>query len=260
MQGSAMREINDFEPLSIAEDRLVREYTSGDRISFGEGEVPTEESPDVSIRAELIRTLLLDSDPNLNLHEKGLRLRGAWVSGSLDLQGCTCQHDLTLVRCYMASDFSMVNARMRGVHLIGTVCNGISADNANFSGSVYLRRDFQSEGELSFPGARIAGDLQICGARLRGGGRSAIFATSCRIEGSVYLGDYPYDNEETELHAEGAIVFASSRISQDFFVRSTSMSPVESGTGMTINQDGGEGTNMVALSLARAEVGGVFLS
>jgi hypothetical protein len=260
MQDLGMRAVKDFEPLSIAEKRLVLEYTSGDRITFGEGNVPTEDLDEVTIRAGLIRTLLLDSDPTLNLHEKGLRLRGAWISGILDLQGCNCNHDLTLVRCYVAQTISMVNARMRGLHLIGTVCKGISADNASFSGSIFLRRGFQSEGELSFPGARISGDLQICGARLRGDNRSAIFATSCRVEGSVYLGEYPYDNEETELHSEGAIIFASARISQDFYVKSTAMTPLETGVGMTINQDGGEGSNMVAFSLARAEVGGVFLA
>ena len=255
-----MRIVKDFEPLTPAEQRLVSEYSSGDRISFGEGEVPQSETPDVTIRAGLIRLLLLDTDPDLDLHEKGLRLRGAWISGSLDLQGCDCTHDLTLVRCYLAKPISMVNARMRGLHLIGTICKGFYADNAHFSGSVFLRGGFQSIGELSFPGARISGDLQVCDARLDGDGRSAIFATSCRVDGSVFLGDYPYDNDDTELHAAGAVVFASARINQDFYVKSVALSPMETDLGLTINQDGGEGINLVALSLARSEIGGVYFS
>ena len=70
-------QIDAYDPLTEAEQKLVAGCAAGGRITIGNGELPKEDSPGVSIRAGLIRMLLTGSDPALQLHDKGLRLRGA---------------------------------------------------------------------------------------------------------------------------------------------------------------------------------------
>ena len=76
----------------------------------------------------------------------------------------------------MSGVLNLINATLRGLHLSGGPLSGSTADNARFSGSVYLRDDIPVTGEIGLipvtgeiglAGARIGGDLQICGAEIR---------------------------------------------------------------------------------------------
>ncbi len=251
-----MQRLTEFEPLLPAELKLVELAGSGTRVEIGDGKLPSAEAVDVEIRAGLIRLILLGLDPAAVPHAKGIRVRGARITGVLDFQGVDCENDLSLSRCVIDNAPVFVNAQMRGVYLSGCSCAGISADNAVFEGSVYLRNGFESTGEISMPGARIRGDLQICDARIDGDGRAAVFANSIRIGGSVYLGDYPYDNADTQLHSVGAIVLSNADIEEDFYCRNVAISSPTLGAQVVI--DGAEGDNVIALSIARADVRGVL--
>ena len=251
-----MQSLKELEPLLPAELKLVELGQSGARVEIGDGQVPASDAADVEIRAALIRLILLGLDPAAVPHAKGIRLRGARITGVLDFQGVDCANDLSLSRCFLDKAPVFLNAHMRGVYLSGCVCPGISADNAVFNGSVYLRNGFVSTGEISFPGARVRGDLQICDARINGNGAAAVFANSIRVGGSVYLGDYPYDAADTELHAEGAVVFSNADIDEDFYCRNVAIGSPTVGGQVVI--DGAEGNNVIALSLARAEIRGVL--
>ncbi|MEM7439233.1 MAG: pentapeptide repeat-containing protein [Pseudomonadota bacterium] len=230
---------------------------TGSRAEIGDGGLPGD-VPDLVIRAGVIRVLLLNLDPSVPVHDKGVRLRGARIRGSLDFQGVDCTNDLSLSRCVLENPASFLNASMRGLYLSGCHTNGISADNASFSGSVFLRKGFHNTGDLSMPGARIAGDLQVCDAMLDGQGQAAIFANSMQVEGSVYLGDYPYDGKDSEMRTQGAMLFSNVVVGQDFFVRNVSISAAGPTLPPATLQDGAEGGNSVAFSLVRANVGGAF--
>jgi hypothetical protein len=251
-----MQRLTEFEPLLPAELKLVELAGSGTRVEIGDGNLPLSDSVDVEIRAGLIRLILLGLDPAAVPHAKGIRVRGARISGVLDFQGVDCENDLSLSRCLIDNALVFVNAQMRGVYLSGCNCPGISADNAVFEGSVYLRQGFESTGEISMPGTCIRGDLQICDARIDGGGQAAFFANSIRVGGSVYLGDYPYDSADTELHVVGAIVLSNADIEEDFYCRNVAVSSPTLGAQVVL--DGAEGDNVIALSIARAEIRGVL--
>ena len=252
-----MHRLSDFEPLLPAEQKLVDAAETGERVVVGDGELPEKDGQDVEVRAGLIRMLLLGSDPTVRLHEKSVRLRGAIILDKLDMQGCECRNDLTLSRCRLEAAPSFVNARLHGLVLSGCRVPGISADNAVFDGSVFLRSGLICTGEIALPGAKITGDLQICDVQLSSDTSDAIFAPSLKVEGSVYLGDYPYDDTDSELTANGPLIFSSAVIGGDFFCRFASISP-EGGLFANLNQDGTEGEHHSALSLARADIGGVL--
>jgi hypothetical protein len=84
----------------------------------------------------------------------------------------------------------------------------------------------------------------------------AIFAPSVQVEGSVFLDNYPYDEGVTSLIVEGSLFFASARIAHDCFITNTAVSlasgRIDTGYFAATEEHGRD----VALSLARAQVGG----
>lgn len=86
------RNVSDFE-LSWAERKVVAECGSGGDIVLG-NEVPQSDSRRRRVRADLIRLLLLGDDPQYRLHERGVRLAGAWIP---DL--CRDLPDIALLFC-----------------------------------------------------------------------------------------------------------------------------------------------------------------
>ncbi len=255
-----MVKMNDFAPFSSAEARLIAECPGPDRISFGDGERPGQngENPDIAIRAELIRHILLGHDGAPVLHEKGIRLRGAHITGALDLQGSDCARDITLSNCAIDAPISLVNARLRGLHLSGSTCAGLSADNASFSGSLYIRGGTVIEGEVSLAGARIGGDLQLCDATIHSNTQDALFAPSLRVEGSVFLGNYPYSDGQTTLTCDGMLFLSSAQVGHDLFVTNTAISPKGEALGDIMFGATEEHGRDMALSLARARIGGIL--
>ncbi|RLJ52010.1 hypothetical protein BCF46_2238 [Litoreibacter meonggei] len=251
-----MNSLDAFAPFSLAEQKLIDDAADPERTSVGDGELPKTDDPDRAIRGELIRHLLLRFDA---LHDKGIRLRGAWISGALDLQGCDCERDISLSHCHLSTPVNLVNARLRGLHLSGCSLTGLSADNTSFSGSVYIRAGTRVTGEISMAGARISGDLQICDATIESPRQDAIFAPSLRVEGSVFLGNYPYSESVTELHTTGLLFFSSARVDHDFFLTNTSISLPQDPIAIAPVFDPTEehGRDM-ALSLARAKISGIL--
>lgn len=250
--------ISQLAPYSPAEERLIAECTSPSRISVGDGELPHEATPETSIRAEILRALLLDEDHALRLHNKGLRLRGAWIVGTLDLQGTDSDDDISLTQCVLDSELNVINARLRGLYLTGCKTSELHADNATFSGSFYIRGATTVEGEISLAGARIGGDLQICDAVLNSKSQDALFAPSLRVDGSVFLGNYPYSDGVSTLKCSGGVFLSSARIGHDFFVTNTAIHLPQDLLGSPVFGATEEHGHDIALSLARAHVGGLL--
>lgn len=254
-----MTQFNDLAPFSEAETKLISECAAPERVTFGDGSLPSDENGQlaVTLRAAVLRQILLGAPGAPVLHDKGLRLRGARIDGTLDLQGCDCTRDITLSHCRLDAPLNLVNATLRGLHLSGGVIAGINADNARFSGSLYLRDDILVLGEIGLAGARIGGDLQICGAEIRSPVQDAIFAPSLRVEGSVFLGNYPYASGETVLKTDGMIFLSSARVEHDVFLSNLSVATTDTAAAAMFGATEEHGRDM-ALSLARARIGGLL--
>ncbi len=90
------RWLGDFSPLKPAERKLIAACAAGGGCEFNDGKRPDEAKPAYTIRAALIRFLALGGDTEHPVHEHGVRLAGAWISGPLDLDGATVRFDLQL--------------------------------------------------------------------------------------------------------------------------------------------------------------------
>lgn len=249
--------IKEFAPFSPAETRFLEELSTSERTIIGDGELPETDASETEIRAELLRAALIGKQ-GLALPEKGLRLRGATIKGVLDLQGCDVGFDITLTQCVIKGPINLINARLRGVHFTGCDLSSLSADNAIFAGSVYLRGETIVRGEIAMAGARIDGDLQICGAEIYSDESDAIFAPSLRVDGSVFLGNYPYSAGETRLVSQGMLFFSSCRVGHDFFVSNVAISISSEPATIQVFSATEEHGRDIALSMARAKIGGLL--
>ena len=85
--------------LSPAEVTLIEGIGNGTFDRVGRGGLPCGRRRRGSVRADLIRFLLLGGPGAPVMHEKGLRLSGAWITGPLDLEGCRVPRDIGLLDC-----------------------------------------------------------------------------------------------------------------------------------------------------------------
>ena len=137
-----------------------------------------------SLRAELIRHLLLSRDSPAPLPERGLRIVGARIDGVLDLEGAELTSDLGLVRCAFDAAPVLYSARCRSLYFTGSSMPGLKADRLRCAGGLFLRDGFKAMGMVRLLGAEIGGDLDCDGATLDGGGGDALSADGARVKGA----------------------------------------------------------------------------
>ena len=238
-----------------AEQKLLAECAEPARIMFGEGSVPEHHSDDNFINANFLRDLLLSE---AGLGAKGLRIRGAWISGKLDLQGARLNCDLSFTQCHFTDVLELVNARMRGLIFSGCNLPGLSADNVVLDGALFIRAGSHMSGEMSLSGAHIKGDVQLVDCSILSETQDAIFAPSMTVDGSLYLGNYPYSGEDTSLTCKGALFFLSLATKHDVFVTNVATSVQDDFGAGGIFQATEEHGRDIALSFARARIEGLL--
>lgn len=182
------RSLGDFAPLSPAEDDLVQACATGVLSSFGDRRPETPEAGK-SIRADLLRFLALGGDEAVAVHEKGVRVDGAWIEGGLDLVGCHVPRSLLLQNCTINGQLALRDATVKGIRLHGSTVDGISGDRLQCDGDISLRDGFTATGEVRLTGARVGGDLTVSGARLSSGANTCLKLDGARIEGTLMLHD-----------------------------------------------------------------------
>ncbi|HMQ94924.1 MAG TPA: hypothetical protein PKA33_14570 [Amaricoccus sp.] len=162
-----VRRVSDLGELSDAERKMLDELDTGEVIDIGET-VPEQGDEKRRVRAVLIRLLLLgdDPDPKYRLHEKGLRIRGAWIPDRLDLEGCRELRDLALIDCRFEESPVLLSAELSNLFLSGSRLPGLSADRLHAGGNVFLD-GVEASGEVRLLGAKLGGSLDCNGATFR---------------------------------------------------------------------------------------------
>ena len=98
------RKVSELGELSESERQVLTELDTGEVVVLGGGGVPNSGDATRRVGAILIRILLLGTDRNdYPLHEKGLRLMGAWICDTLDLEASSVGADLALINCRFAN-------------------------------------------------------------------------------------------------------------------------------------------------------------
>lgn len=151
-------EINDLTP---AERRVWEAFPRGEGVDFRES--PDEEAadgaswgPERTVRAEVLMALLL-SGPSEPGQVAGLKIKGAKVTGKLDLKYASIDVPMRMRGCWFERKPGLYGARLRALVLTESSLPGLTASTVRVE--VVLR--------LSC--CRISGPVRLAGARIDGG-------------------------------------------------------------------------------------------
>jgi hypothetical protein len=175
----AQPEWKPTDPLEPQEQVLLDHAFAGTRLDLvGDGPIEHEAmgewGPTHTVRAAVLRHLLVE--PQWHVHSKGVRLRGARISGRLDLESATLRCPLLLEDCYLLSPDPVVLDYATASRVALSRCRvvgGLSADllvvtkELNLSWSAF-------EDAVRLSDADITGTLACRDASLAGTGASLV--------------------------------------------------------------------------------------
>lgn len=184
---SKMSEIEGNVPWSSAEAHLIEMCQTGKIASF-DSDRPTLGNDQNTIRAELIRNILLNDLVDVTVHAKGVQIRGAWITGFLDLQACESSRDLNLVCCHICETPNLKDARLGSVMLLGCWVRGIKAPRLKVVREIWLTEGFEAIGKVNLNRAKIGGALDCNGGTFDGAGDYALYCDAMKVGGSISMG------------------------------------------------------------------------
>ncbi|MDP2740823.1 MAG: hypothetical protein Q8O82_19450 [Pseudorhodobacter sp.] len=184
----SVQEVRDDPEVTEAERALIDACRAGEDCILNDGTLPPEGSTDPahSVRAEVIRLLAQGGTPACGLHEVGVILFGAVITGTLDLRFAKCRGRLALDNCRFAAKPQMDQARLPELSLQGSHLPGLFAQGARVTGSVFLR-GVTATGTVEVNSAQIGGQLSCIGATLNGDKGMALNAQGAQVAGHVFL-------------------------------------------------------------------------
>jgi hypothetical protein len=188
--------------LTLVEQSLVEHVGRGEWLDLADGDEGVDEAAMRSwgksriCGATVIRDILrgrLAADPDPH----GLRLRGARITGRLDLENLTTDVNLELKDCFLEEGILAGNARLASVDLVGCqiehpvepplaadslTCSALGLDEARVIGHA-------GGGAVRLLGAHISGQLSCIGADLRNDSGPALNADGLQVGQSMFLRD-----------------------------------------------------------------------
>lgn len=174
-----------FGPFGPAEIALIDGLGSGMLDRLGSGGLPEAGDLTRRVRAELIRFLLLGGEGAPRMHEKGLRLSGAWIVGALDLEGCRVPRDIGLLDCRFDARPVLLSAIIDTLSFDGSDLPGLLANRLDARGDLLFRAATLRD-TVELRGARVGGDLVFDGANLDGpADGNALVALRISVRGGV---------------------------------------------------------------------------
>ncbi|MFF3213860.1 membrane-associated oxidoreductase [Streptomyces sp. NPDC002886] len=151
-------EINDLTP---AERRVWDAFPRGERVDFLEepgetGSGGADWGPERTVRAEVLTALLLGG-PTAEGQVAGLNVRGARITGKLNLKYAVVEHPIRLRACWFERKPLLYGAQLRVFVANDSTLPGLTANT--------LRVDLA----LRLSCCRITGPVRLAGARIAGG-------------------------------------------------------------------------------------------
>jgi len=244
----------DFGELLPAESALLECCREGRSARISEA-VPDEEQNANRVRADFVRFLALGGDEDTPIHERGVSLEGAWLTGLLDLSSAKIEYPLSLWSCRI-EEIRATQAHFAVLNLIGCrLERGLLGDRISCDGGVYFRDGFHTSGEVRLLGATIGGNLECQRSRFDNGKDDALSCDGARISGDLFFrgahisgkvrlhgvvvgGDVDCEGAKFENPGEHALSCDGALVSGSVFLRSgCRVSGMARLLGMTVGGD-----------------------
>lgn len=231
------RQLQDFQPLLLAELSVLRAASQGDiaKLSYRR---PRAATPEVRVRAEFLSFLARGGDTGAPVRRRGVQVMGAYITGQIDLGGAEVETSLWLFRCSLGGTPTFDGARILGsLNFSDCSLPGLQADYCRIDGHLAITAGCDLSRELRLGGSHIGGQLDLARVRAHRG----IAASRIQVGGDIVLED----------HAESAaeLCFAGARIGGSFRAGGARL-------GAALDE---HGTRGVALDLDGLHLGGDLL-
>jgi hypothetical protein len=125
---------------------------------------------------------------------RALRLGGARITGTLDLEAASLRCPLVLENCSFEGPVNLNGVRAPSIRLPSCRVPGLTADQVEIESDLDLG-GVVADGEVSLRGAHVGGGLSFAGAELRNPNGSALFADSLLVEQDMNLAEAEAEGE-----------------------------------------------------------------
>jgi hypothetical protein len=173
--------------LTAPEHAVINACRNGVPCELGDGGRPEGPDPARTIRAELLRYLILGGCDNCRVAETGVVLKGAYIRDALDLDFAVVNGQTSLTNCRFADAISALQTRFELLNLGGSTLPGLNAEGVEVTGNVILNKGFNATGQVDLTGAKIGGSLACRKGQFYAANGHALNAQQAVIAGSVYL-------------------------------------------------------------------------
>jgi hypothetical protein len=178
--------------LSAAERLVWEAFPRGDQVDLRSSDSRVDDSaggrewcPERTVRAEVLKVLLLGARTTEPGYRARLALVGARIAGALDISDAEIGHPLALTGCRFDTTVSLTGTKTHRLDLSGSLLPGLNARQIRVDGDLSMR-GCHIHGGLRLGGARISGRLQLHGAKLRNPEGPALDAPRLTIDHSIY--------------------------------------------------------------------------
>jgi hypothetical protein len=176
---------SSFKNLSPLEEELLQKAPTGQMI--GQMVLPDEEDASNRVRADLLHALLLGEIDDVPLHPKGARLRGAWIDGDLDFEGCEFSRPVKLFTCRFSGEVVFLDAHVPSSYLSGSDVANLILHRLRSDGDVHLRQGFRAQAGVNLGGAQITGSLTCDGGHFENVEGRALHCNGMTVGADVFF-------------------------------------------------------------------------
>ncbi|WP_433475957.1 hypothetical protein ACQPZP_02305 [Spirillospora sp. CA-142024] len=201
--------------LNDAERRLWNAFPTGATVVLGEDR-PAGPLPERIVRAEIITRLLLGAGESRTGAVAAVRLRGAYVTGKLDVSGGVVEHELLLSDCRLVDEPDFSNAETRQLRLAACRMPGFDGGGLRADGYLSLS-DSEIEGEIRLPRAQLSGGLRMNRTRVTASApdKWAVFGGGLVVDVGAFIRD---------AEITGGVRFVGARMNGGLFMERTTLS------------------------------------
>ena len=184
---TSRKTIKDFGSLSEHEQKFLEDCQVGIVSNFETADFKPD--PNVKIRSELIRYMLLGGCEDYRPSIHGIRIFSANIVGYLDLENCHSTLGLTLVNCTFDTVINARNCHLNNLILSGSQTLGLDAQGINVKGHIFLSDGFTAKGEVYLVGATVGGQIACSNGTFENEKGYALNAQGTDVKGDIFLSD-----------------------------------------------------------------------
>lgn len=171
--------------LTGVERRLWAAYPTGSWVDLG-GERPTGDAGlERTVRAEVVAALLLGACAAQSGRVPAVRLRGARITGRLNVAGGDLGCALRLRDCHLDQTPKLSNAQARRIRMTGCWMPGLRGAGLHVGGHFDLSGSV-IDGEVRLMRAQLSGGLRLNGVRIANPGGWALWSGGMSVEGGTF--------------------------------------------------------------------------